>query len=767
MASREALPIPPNWSQVPGVVDPNFVLLFKLHFKQCNLTALEKLATQVSDPADPNYGQYVASADVCKLTRCAEQDQWMAAVQAWVSSADGAQVEEHCDYASVSLQAGVAEKLLPGVRLVNFQHGKGLPVPRAAGKVTLPAPLRGAVVLVTGLTELWKPSKHGVGKRMKVDADGPPFTQGIVTPRTLRTLYNAPAQPASANTAARQVRAAASSLAQGIVAFDDYYMASDLCAANTLLGSDATWLTPPQLSYAGAPLNPHVDLTQITQESNLDTQYMTGMGVGVPTTFASHAAQEWVLDWAVQATQEYAPDKGGPSVWSISYGWPELIQCIDVNDGLCASPVTGYEPSMYLRRTDTELQKLAAMGVTVLAASGDDGAAGFGATCPIDPLSPVDLSGGSSQKQAVSCPFANPADCKCASFLLELDLGTGHTEQCVLPLGLLASGLPGSSQCNAVGANKDCNDLLSSLQNAKPDATGLPVLGSPGAQPTCHIAIDPVREALYSECTCDQIPVVSQGKCSFRGYVVGDVTAKTAFGKPTPASPFAPNFPASSPWVTAVGATQIALDAQQSCGQAALYTSPGAETASSLLAGGFDSGGGFSGFFGRPAYQADAVNKYLDSGAAPPDHMFNRWNRAFPDLSFSGVNYIIVDQGQVTTVAGTSAAAPALAGVLSLLNDQLQQAGKPRLGHLNPLLYKMAAEQPATFNSIAPRTYPANTIPQMGPITVGSNACSRFSCCQISFGGTTDGWDAVTGHGTPNFAEWGNFMGIDVPPLAP
>lgn len=35
---------------------------------------------------------------------------------------------------------------------------------------------------------------------------------------------------------------------------------------------------------------------------------------------------------------------------------------------------------------------------------------------------------------------------------------------------------------------------------------------------------------------------------------------------------------------------------------------------------------------------------------------------------------------------------------------------------------------------------------------VGSNRCSRFSCCEIGFGGAEDGeWDPVTGLGTLNY----------------
>lgn len=43
----------------------------------------------------------------------------------------------------------------------------------------------------------------------------------------------------------------------------------------------------------------------------------------------------------------------------------------------------------YLRRTNAELMKLAALGVTVLVSSGDDGSPGYSYTCPTDPNLPI------------------------------------------------------------------------------------------------------------------------------------------------------------------------------------------------------------------------------------------------------------------------------------------------------------------------------------------------------------------------------------------
>ena len=78
---------------------------------------------------------------------------------------------------------------------------------------------------------------------------------------------------------------------------------------------------------------------------------------------------------------------------------------------------------------------------------------------------------------------------------------------------------------------------------------------------------------------------------------------------------------------------------------------------------------------------------------------------------------------------GTSQAAPIWAGLAALMNQSLVDTGAKPLGHLNPLLYKVA------------RTAP---LPGFHDINLGGNAIMPSS---------TDGYDMVTGLGTPNIAN--------------
>ncbi len=54
-------------------------------------------------------------------------------------------------------------------------------------------------------------------------------------------------------------------------------------------------------------------------------------------------------------------------------------------------------------------------------------------------------------------------------------------------------------------------------------------------------------------------------------------------------------------------------------------------------------GGGFSQISPRPAYQHDAVKQYFNNTFTllPPANLFNASNRAYPDISATGHNYLV------------------------------------------------------------------------------------------------------------------------------
>ncbi|KAF8972690.1 peptidase S8/S53 domain-containing protein [Flammula alnicola] len=170
---------------------------------------------------------------------------------------------------------------------------------------------------------------------------------------------------------------------------------------------------------------------------------------------------------------------------------------------------------------------------------------------------------------------------------------------------------------------------------------------------------------------------------------------------------FQPAFPASCPFVTAVGAT----------------TGINPEKAISF------SGGGFSRYFATPSYQSTAVNTFVTGLGTKFSGLFNKTGRAYPDVSAQGQGFQVIVGGSTESVAGTSASSPTVAGVFALLNDFRISQGKTSLGFINPLIYSTAA---SGFTDI----------------TSGSNP----GCGTTGFT-AGKGWDPVTGLGTPNFLK--------------
>jgi len=206
-----------------------------------------------------------------------------------------------------------------------------------------------------------------------------------------------------------------------------------------------------------------------------------------------------------------------------------------------------------------------------------------------------------------------------------------------------------------------------------------------------------------------------------------------------------PEFPAASPYVTTVGATQVINATYGVYGTVPYCTghgysciAGGTEVAVSLPVAGFTSGGGFSNTTGatRPAYQDAAVTAYLQSGVKlPPASYFNGMGRGEPDVAAIGHNGLVCTGGGLEPVGGTSMSSPIFAAVMSFANAIMLAKTGSTLGFLNPLLYSMQAADPTTFTDI----------------TVGDNICPEYGCQPTCYGFlATVGWDPVTGLGTPN-----------------
>jgi len=188
---------------------------------------------------------------------------------------------------------------------------------------------------------------------------------------------------------------------------------------------------------------------------------------------------------------------------------------------------------------------------------------------------------------------------------------------------------------------------------------------------------------------------------------------------------FEPDFPATAPYVTAVGGVQGGTVGKSPLGETVWI----------------DGGGGFSNIFPRQSWQSTAVASYLKTNTKlPGSKYYNASGRGYPDISAQSVDFVIMVEGELEAVDGTSCASPTAAGIFALLNDLRLQNKMSTLGFLNPLIYTYGSDYSTTFNDV----------------TSGYNAGCSGSVTTGFYAGT--GWDPASGYGSPNYSGLSKYV---------
>ncbi|MEY9893465.1 putative cell wall-binding protein [Catenulispora sp. MAP5-51] len=213
-------------------------------------------------------------------------------------------------------------------------------------------------------------------------------------------------------------------------------------------------------------------------------------------------------------------------------------------------------------------------------------------------------------------------------------------------------------------------------------------------------------------------------------------------------------FPASSPWVTAVGGTALKVDANNNYGGEEAwgdYETPAGDP-HNLQPGQFTGGGGggTSTDIPQPFYQRPVVPASL-SQTAPNGAHLNTPMRTVPDVAMDAdpltgmaLFHTVNGQPDWTPMGGTSLAAPLFAAETAL---QMQAHGGTAPGFENPTIYANAGK----FRDVTANDNMATIIPE------GWNGTTLTKAQEEIMGHDTSlragaGYDEATGVGSPTLA---------------
>ncbi len=227
-------------------------------------------------------------------------------------------------------------------------------------------------------------------------------------------------------------------------------------------------------------------------------------------------------------------------------------------------------------------------------------------------------------------------------------------------------------------------------------------------------------------------------------FSTGDDGDNVTQGTPHPE----PDFPATDPWVTAVGGTSLAVTASNGykfetswgddLASVDFSTSPSSYASTPPGSFFFGGGGGVSALFTEPAYQRLDVPRGLATlnGSTPM--------RVVPDVAAVAdpeTGLAIVVDGVPFTYGGTSLACPVFAAVQGVAS----QGRRYPLGFANPSLYLLGLV-PGVFHDVKAPTSPVAIVTVSGHslLTLGQDTSLT----------STRGYDDTTGLGTPNGAAF-------------
>ncbi len=304
--------------------------------------------------------------------------------------------------------------------------------------------------------------------------------------------------------------------------------------------------------------------------------------------------------------------------------------------------------------------------------------------------------------------------------------------EATLDLELLDAAAPGLKEIDVYESQATASDVLRALTDAlatrgrKPDVISAS-LGTCEADVRAAIGtagVETVEQTLQLAAATGVSVLAASGDSGSTGCL----TSRGA-----PLDTLGVDFPASSPWVTGVGGTNLTLStantmADPVANQVVWNDEP-------TLAG---AGGGGTSLFPRPSYQ---TGFQTSSRREVPDvSMLADPLPGYEIYCTATTNCVSTSQPNPwIAFGGTSAATPLLAGGLALIDQDLRVHGQEDIGFVNPLLY-------ATDHSAAAATTLSDVI--SGSNDISAQLFGRpLGCCAAR-----TGYDEASGLGSVNLS---------------
>ncbi|NP_001084555.1 tripeptidyl peptidase I L homeolog precursor [Xenopus laevis] len=335
----QTLSIPEGWIHV-GHVTPTDDVILTFALKQQHIRELEQLVGRVSDPDSSQYGQFLSLEELSALVQPSSET--LGTVRMWLEKYGIQECEtiQTRDFLMCRTQARIAQQLLPGCQFHRYMKD-GQTVVRSTSPYKIPDELSLHIDFVGGLHRF--PTQRQVLSH-KRDTQGQAraeFHLGV-TPSILRQRYNLSASDIGSQP--NNSQACAQFLEQ-------YFLPADLSEFMQLFGRG---------------FQHHSEVDQVVGqqgggraglEASLDVEYIMSTGANISTWVFSnpgrHESQEPFLQWMILLSNMSSV----PWVHTISYG--------DDEDSLSVA---------FMQRINVEFMKAASRGLTILFASGDDGA---------------------------------------------------------------------------------------------------------------------------------------------------------------------------------------------------------------------------------------------------------------------------------------------------------------------------------------------------------------------------------------------------------